>query len=282
MSALKIKILSPPVKSDSYTCIKKAVRRLCDRNCRFELLPKLRSLYEESREGRIARRMLFSDECDLAAVFFYPDAFDDSARLLLETMEYCPRTVIISDAASGAVFDSGAFADALCIGAASYDLTVQGTLYILDFIRTYAASLLYASPSFINYGEDAECALGMITDGARRAFGAEKKRWAAAMLLRGGAFRDMLKDMLKPDEEALTTLSDDIKRAEAYLDGCTPPLSFGAHAEDIFRGITGALKNASLREEPKEEAEIWPKIGFICAMLLLGLFGIVCALIFSC
>ncbi len=280
MSALKIKLLSPKNKSPSFVRVKKAAKRLRDENFEFCFLPRLPTIYEDSPKGALLRRQAFTGECDLLAVFFYPDDFDASAKLLLEAMEFFGRTVVIVDTSSGKGFNTDAFSESLCIASATCDGSAASVTGVLELIRTYAVSLLYSSPSFINYGPDAECALDIVSYGAKAVFGAKKLRWAASRLLRGGAFSDELFTLFGVSGERRAAISGDVKRALEYLERCTPPVDFAVCADNVISGISQALKEASQTEKEENEAAGEQKSIFICAIMLSGLFALAAAVIF--
>ncbi|MBQ3379521.1 MAG: hypothetical protein IJG50_06615 [Clostridia bacterium] len=279
MSALKIKMLSLRAAGTAYIRVKKAAEHLCDENFVFDFLPRVSSIYEESDKGRLLREKAFTDKCDLLVVFFYPHAFNASMMILLEAMEYFDRVIIVSDASFECAFDISAFSQCMCIDAKECDGSAGSVVDTLGFIRTYGASLLYSSPSYINYGPDAECALSIISYDAEKAFTAKQKRWAASRLLRGGSFIRELFMLFNIDGQKKDVLFRDIKKAEEYLERCVPSIKFSTYADEVFESITNCIKCSSLSVDAQNEDTPETRSIFICAMILYVLFSLTCAVI---
>ena len=248
MSVLKIAFISPKYCGSAFTCVKKASERLCDENYSFDFLPRVYSLYERSENGELLRSRFFTKKADLTAVFFDACTFDISMRVLLETMEYCSRTVVIIENAYEAGFDTEAFSGALGIKVFHYENSRASILNIMDLIRTYAVSLFYTSPTYINYGPDAEYALSLLERSARDVFGNKNKTWSAVRLLRGGIFLKELFSLFSVDTKTRASLYKDMSTAALYLHNCTPSIDFPKHAEDVLESITETLKESCLKE----------------------------------
>lgn len=279
MSVLKIALISPHLCGTAYTCIKKAAGRLGDKNYRFDFLPRVGSIYEQTGEGELLRSRLFSKKPDLTAVFFDPGSFEQSMRILLETMEYSPRTVVIIEDDGATEFNAETFSGTLGVDCIPYENSAESVLNILDVLRTFAVSLFYASPAYINYGAEAEYALSLLERSARDVFGVRNKTWAAARLLRGGVFLRELFIMFDVDIYERKTLYEDISTAALYLHNCTPSIDFPKHAEAVFSSITETLKESCFKKDdlckdsPYSRAfwVILYALASVCALTLAGM-----------
>jgi len=279
MSALNIALISPKTAATSFTSIKKAVAHITDNNYKFCFLPRIDDVYEPGYIGQIFRKQLFCKKYDLTAVFFDPDNFELSLRILLHVMEYSSRTIVLSEISKKTAFDFEGFLQTLGVDGIYVFNTSCSIINTLDFLRSYAVSLFYTSPAYINYGPEAEYAMSLIEENAGIAFGKDKKTWAASRLLYGGAFVKELFYNFELSGYDRENIHENMFVASRYLKNCEPSINFKRNAETVFESITQTLKESCLITPKEESYRLFSMRTFY---ILIYIIASICALTLLC